>query len=103
VTGSRERNFRHDETFSAHPHVREIRQRGFAAALDLAPARDSAENFPAAQRVGLQVCMRARRHGLLLRPLGDSLLLVPPLCLSEEELGELVRRTARALDDVLST
>ncbi len=90
-----------DETFSAHPHVREIRQRGFAAALDLAPARDSVENFPEAQRMGLQICMRARQRGLLLRPLGDSLLLVPPLCLSEEELGELVRRTARALDDVL--
>ena len=90
-----------DETFSAHPRVREIRQRGFAAALDLAPARDSAENFPVARRVGLQVCLRAREHGLLLRPLGDTLLLVPPLCLSETELGELVRRTVRALDDVL--
>jgi adenosylmethionine-8-amino-7-oxononanoate aminotransferase len=90
-----------DEAFLAHPHVREIRQRGFAAALDLAPSRDSAENFPVARRVGLQVCLRAREHGLLLRPLGDTLLLVPPLCLSEAELGELVRRTVRALDDVL--
>ena len=90
-----------DETFSAHPHVREIRQRGLTAALDLAPGRDSDKNFPIADRVGLQVCLRAREHGLLLRPLGDSLLLVPPLCLTEEELGELVRRTACAIDDVL--
>ncbi len=90
-----------DAAFSAHPHVRAIRQRGFAAALDLAPARDSANEFPVARRVGLQVCLRAREHGLLLRPLGDSLLLVPPLCLSDDELGELVGRTARALADVL--
>lgn len=90
-----------DETFSAHPRVREVRQRGLAAALDLAPSRDSLAEFPVAQRVGLQVCLRAREHGLLLRPLGDSLLLVPPLCLNESELGELVHRTARALDDVL--
>jgi adenosylmethionine---8-amino-7-oxononanoate aminotransferase len=90
-----------DETFSGHPQVREIRQRGFAAALDLAPGRESARNFPAADRVGLQVCLRAREHGLLLRPLGDSLLLVPPLCLDESELGELIARTARAIDDVL--
>ncbi len=90
-----------DETFSAHPRVREVRQRGLAAALDLAPSRDSSAEFPVAQRVGLQVCLRAREHGLLLRPLGDSLLLVPPLCLNESELGELVHRTARALDDVL--
>ncbi len=90
-----------DQTFSSHPRVRELRQRGFAAALDLAPSRDSAEGFPAGRRTGLQVCLRARDHGLLLRPLGDSLLLVPPLCLDESELGELVHRTALALDDVL--
>jgi adenosylmethionine-8-amino-7-oxononanoate aminotransferase len=90
-----------DETFSDHPHVREIRQRGFAAALDLAPSRDSAEKFPVSRRAGLQICLRARSHGLLLRPLGDSLLLVPPLCLDENELGELVHRTAHAIADVL--
>lgn len=90
-----------DEAFSTHPRIREIRQRGFAAALDLAPKRDSAENYPVAQRMGLQVCLRARGHGLLLRPLGDSLLLVPPLCLSEHELGELVGRTVRAINDAL--
>lgn len=90
-----------DAAFADHPHVRQIRQRGLTAALDLAPHRDRTEAFPAARRVGLQVCLRAREHGLLLRPLGDSLLLVPPLCLAEEELGELVHRTARAIADVL--
>ncbi|HZP59209.1 MAG TPA: adenosylmethionine--8-amino-7-oxononanoate transaminase [Opitutaceae bacterium] len=90
-----------DEAFSAHPHVREIRQRGFAAALDLAPDRDSPADFPAAQRIGLKICLCAREHGLLLRPLGDSLLLVPPLCLDENELDELVRRTAAAISGVL--
>jgi adenosylmethionine-8-amino-7-oxononanoate aminotransferase len=83
-----------DEAFSGHPAVREIRQRGLAAALDLAT-----DDPP--RRTGLQVCLRAREHGLLLRPLGDTLLLVPPLCLDENELGELVRRTARAIADIL--
>jgi adenosylmethionine-8-amino-7-oxononanoate aminotransferase len=82
-----------DEAFACHPAVREIRQRGLTAALDLAGSDP-------ARRTGLQVCLRAREHGLLLRPLDDSLLLVPPLCLTEDELGELVRRTARALDDI---
>lgn len=89
------------ETFSGHPCIREIRQRGLTAALDLAPERGADKSFPVERRVGLQVCLRAREHGLLLRPLGDSLLLVPPLCLSEEELSELILRTARAIDDVL--
>ncbi len=85
--------------FAGHPHVRELRQRGLAAALDLQP--DGGGSWSADQRAGLQVCQRARDHGLLLRPLGDSLLLVPPLCLSHDELRELVDRTLRAIDDVL--
>jgi len=90
-----------NEAFASHPRISEIRQRGFAAALDLAPAAGRPERFPEADRVGIKVCLKAREHGLILRPLGDSLLLVPPLCLNEEELGELVRRTARSIQDVL--
>lgn len=90
-----------EAAFVAHPHVRALRYRGFAAALDLAPAGGGA--YPVALRAGLKVCLRAREHGLLLRPLGDSLLLVPPLCLDEAELNQLVTRTLRAIDDVLPT
>ncbi len=90
-----------DEAFAGHPHVGELRQRGLTAAIDLVSA--DGETYPEAARAGLQVCMRAREHGLLLRPLGDSLLLVPPLCLSEAELGELVSRTACAINDILPT
>ena len=92
-----------DEAFAGHSRVREIRQRGFAAALDLAPDRKSTEVFPLAQRVGLQVCLRARARGLLIRPLGDSLLLVPAPGLTESELGEVVRRTRGAIDDFFAT
>jgi len=90
-----------EAAFAAHPHVRALRYRGFAAALDLAPADGG--DYPVALRAGLKVCLRAREHGLLLRPLGDSLLLVPPLCLDETELNQLVTRTLRAIDDVLPT
>jgi len=89
------------ETFTDHPRVRNFRQRGFTAALDLTPDRAAQNTFPVENRTGLQVCLKAREHGLLLRPLGDSLVLVPPLCLTEDELGELMRRTARAIGDVL--
>ncbi len=85
------------EAFANHPRVGAIRQRGFAAAIDLVPHRESSARFPVSERVGLKVCLRAREHGLLLRPLGDSLLLVPPLCLVEGELSELAARTAAAI------
>ncbi len=86
-------------SLAGHPHVGELRQRGFTAAVDLRRADGGA--YEPARRVGLQVCLRAREHGLILRPLGDSLLLVPPLCLDEGELAELVARTRRAIDDTL--
>ena len=90
-----------DAAFAGHPHVRALRQRGLTAAVDLAPAGGG--EYPVALRAGLQVCLRAREHGLLLRPLGDSLLLVPPLCLDEAELNELAARTLRSINDVLPT
>ena len=94
-----------EQILAGHPGVLEIRQRGLAAALDLRPAevndRPAGDGERPAMdlRVGLRVCLAARNHGLLLRPLGDSLLLVPPLCLSHGEIGQLVDRTAAALDD----
>lgn len=90
-----------DAAFAGHPAVAELRQRGLAAAVDLAPPAAGREAFDPDERVGLQVCLRAREHGLLLRPLGDSLLLVPPLCLDAGELEELVRRTAAAIDETI--
>ncbi|HEX3730961.1 MAG TPA: adenosylmethionine--8-amino-7-oxononanoate transaminase [Opitutaceae bacterium] len=79
-----------EAAFAGRRGVTELRQRGFAAAVDLEPG------------LAKPACLRARAHGLLLRPLGDSLLFVPPLCLADDELGELAARAARALDDVLS-
>ena len=87
-----------DRAFAGHPRVKAIRQRGFAAAVDL-HSNGAKQDGPEPMRVGLKVCLNARRHGLLLRPLGDSLLLVPPLCLSDSELQELVRRITAAIND----
>ncbi len=91
-----------DSAFAGHPSVLEIRQRGFAAAVDLDASKDRGRGGTD-HRLGLRVCLRARAHGLLLRPLGDSLLIVPPLCLDEDELAELVRRTAAAIDDATAS
>lgn len=78
-----------DAAFAGRPGVRELRQRGLAAAVDLEPGLARA------------ACLRAREHGLLVRPLADSILFVPPLCLSEDELAQLAERAARALGDAL--
>lgn len=89
------------DTFSGHPKVREIRQRGLAAAIDLFPGADSKEIWSLNDRKGMEVCIEARKHGVLLRPLLDSLLIVPPLIISKEEIDFLFDNMKAAIDAVL--
>lgn len=79
-----------------HPAFPEISQRGLAARLALP------EGFPTNQRVGMQVAIEARNSGLILRPLGDSLLVVPPLIISDHELDFLFDGLLDAAENVLS-
>lgn len=94
------RHFAH--SFAEHPHAAHPRQRGFTAAIDLVPdARHPESAYPPAARIGLQVCLEARRHGLILRPLGNSLLFVPPPCCDEPEFRFLCETAHATLATVL--
>ena len=53
-------------------------------------------------RVGHRVAMKAREHGLLLRPIANTLLLVPPLIISTEEIHHLCVNTEKAISNTLS-
>ena len=84
------------DTFADHPRVAEARQRGLTACLDLRPEPGRA--FPATRRFARDVCLEARRRGLLLRPLGNALPLVPPIAISDDELVGLCQITLEALE-----
>ena len=70
--------------------VGEIRRRGFMVGIEL-------EGFPPAARMGHQVTRAARRRGAIVRPLGDVVVLMPPLAISQEELRHLVQITAASV------
>lgn len=91
---------RFEEAFRGHPNVDEMRQRGLAAAIDLCPG-EGREAWPIDERIGMQVCVEARKQGLLLRPLMDSILIVPPLVISSEEIDFLFENLKTALSAVL--
>jgi adenosylmethionine-8-amino-7-oxononanoate aminotransferase len=74
------------------PGVAEVRRRGFMTGIQLAP-------FPVEDRMGHQVTLAARRRGAIVRPLGDVVVLMPPLSISEAELHRLVGITAAAIDE----
>jgi adenosylmethionine-8-amino-7-oxononanoate aminotransferase len=81
------------------PHVGEIRQRGMMAGIELVAGTETKEPFPARLRMGHRVIMEARRRGVIIRPLGDVIVLMPPLAVSPEEidlLGRVIYESIRA-------
>jgi adenosylmethionine-8-amino-7-oxononanoate aminotransferase len=63
------------------PSVGDVRQRGLMAGIELVRAKAGKQAFPADQRRGARVCRMARDHGVLLRPLGDVVVVMPPLAI----------------------
>jgi adenosylmethionine-8-amino-7-oxononanoate aminotransferase len=82
---------------SSHPRVGAVRQAGFMAGVDVVKKEN--EPYPVAFRAGHRVCLAARRHGLWARPLGDTLVILPPLSISPAELKAAFRAFERALDE----
>lgn len=78
------------EEFREHPHVGDIRQCGFIAAIELVANRESRRPFPFEDRVGHRVCERIRERGILLRPLVNTIVIFPPLSLSIDLLDEIL-------------
>jgi adenosylmethionine-8-amino-7-oxononanoate aminotransferase len=72
-------------------HVGDIRQRGFMEGIELVRDRIARTPYPLKVRMGHRVAMEARRRGLIIRPLGNVVVLMPPLSTTESELTRLVR------------
>jgi adenosylmethionine-8-amino-7-oxononanoate aminotransferase len=78
-----------------HPLVHEIRQRGLVAGIEL--RREDGKRFAPTEAVGPRVCLAARAEGLLTRPIRDTIVLMPPLCTTEDELRGAVSALEKAL------
>ncbi|SIO14639.1 adenosylmethionine-8-amino-7-oxononanoate aminotransferase apoenzyme [Singulisphaera sp. GP187] len=76
--------------FRELPHVGDARQRGLIAGIELVADKPSKTAYPWTEQVGTRVCMRARDFGLLVRPLGDVLVIMPPLTISLEQIDEML-------------
>ncbi|MFA5891428.1 MAG: adenosylmethionine--8-amino-7-oxononanoate transaminase [Actinomycetota bacterium] len=83
-----------------HPHVGEIRRRGMMVGIELVADRATKEPFDEALQMGAAVARAARARGAIIRPLGDVVVLMPPLAISREELTRLVSITAESIDAV---
>jgi adenosylmethionine-8-amino-7-oxononanoate aminotransferase len=75
------------------PHVGDVRQRGFMAGIELVRDRATKEPYGYAERMGARACSLARSRGAILRPLGNVVVLMPPLNIPIPLLDRLVEVT----------
>ncbi|MBI1953574.1 MAG: adenosylmethionine--8-amino-7-oxononanoate transaminase [Candidatus Omnitrophica bacterium] len=87
--------------FEELPRVGDIRQRGLAAGIELVEDKKTKRPFPWQAQTGIRVCRYLRARGILLRPLGNVIVLMPPLSISAGELRRLCRETAAAIQNVV--
>lgn len=79
------------------PNVGDIRQLGLMTGVELVADRATKTPLPAEQRTAAHVCHTARNHGVILRPLGDVVVIMPPLSITDSELETIVDALHRSL------
>ncbi len=81
-------------------HVGEIRQMGFMVGIELVEDVGARRPYPPGNRMGHQVIREARQHRVLVRPLGDVIVLMPPLSVTEAEIDTLIHAVSLAIKKV---
>jgi adenosylmethionine-8-amino-7-oxononanoate aminotransferase len=85
------------ENMAKHPHVGNVRQCGMAAGIELVEDKDTRRPYPWELKTGVRVCLDARRHGIFSRPLGNTVVVFPPLVISLDELDLLMDGLERSI------
>ncbi|MSP37582.1 MAG: adenosylmethionine--8-amino-7-oxononanoate transaminase [Deltaproteobacteria bacterium] len=78
------------DTFLPMDHVSDVRQWGFMIGIELAEDKASRKSYPVEQRMGHKVIVEARQRGVMIRPLGDVIILMPPLSIGAADLAILL-------------
>jgi adenosylmethionine-8-amino-7-oxononanoate aminotransferase len=78
------------ERFKDLPAVGDVRQRGFMTGIEMVADKETKAPFPSQERMGIKVIVEARKQGVIIRPLGDVIVIMPPLSITAGELEELI-------------
>ena len=96
------------ERFTAHltrlaenPHVGDVRQWGMIAGVEIVKDKATAEAYPYRLQVGAQICAHARQYGVIVRPLADVVVVMPPLAISLDNLDHLLNTIERCIDEIV--
>ncbi len=81
-------------------HVGDVRQCGFMIGIELVEDRRTRKSYAPERRMGAQVTQHIRQYGIILRPLGDVVVIMPPLSVKSDEIVDLVSFTAKSIREV---
>ncbi len=87
--------------FHELPHVGDVRQKGMMVGIELVKDRATKTTFEPGEKIGQKVIAEARKRGVVIRPLGDVIVLMPPLAIEPELLERLVAVTRDSICTVL--
>jgi len=83
------------------PVVGDIRQVGLVVGIELVKNWRTRESFALRERAGIRVCEALARRGVLTRPVGNVIVLMPPYCTTAKQLGKIVSSLRSAIGEVL--
>ena len=86
----------------AHQHVIEVRQCGLIAGVEIVRRKSPRADHAPDEFIGAKVCLAARKHGLLTRPILNTIVLMPPLCITLEEIKTMFRAVQLGIDEACS-
>ena len=89
------------QTLTDHPLVGEARGVGFLGALELVKAKETREGFDPPGHAGIVCRDAALQNGLIMRAVGDSMIISPPLIMNRVQIDDLVSLALKSLDDTL--
>ena len=79
------------DEFRDLPHVGDVRHLGYMVGIELVADKATKQPFDPRRRVGAEVCLACRKHGVIVRPLGDVVVLMPPPAMGEGDLRTIVQ------------
>ena len=89
------------ERLKSHRHVGDVRQMGLMVGIELVEDKATRRPFDSRKRTGAAVCLAARKHGVIIRPLGDVIVLMPPPAMPMVQIEQLVNAVELALSETL--
>lgn len=87
-------------SFNNLEHVGDVRQRGFMVGIELVKDKERKREYGWEEEMGIKVCLRAREKDIIIRPLGNVIVIMPPLSIKRAELKKLIKGVYESIEEI---